>query len=87
LPDAPPNALPEVANADIKVQYQWLVGSLLYLALCTRPDIAYVAMALGQYNTNPSQSHLLATKGVLCYLIGTMDYCYGMALASYIIRT
>ena len=40
-----PNALPDVADADIKVQYQRLV-------LCTRPDIAYVAMALSQYCYN-----------------------------------
>jgi hypothetical protein len=31
-------------------------------------------MALGQFNANPSRSHLLAAKGVLRYLVGTLDY-------------
>ena len=74
LPDAPPNSLPDIADADIKIHYQRLVGSLLYLALCTRPDIAYATMALGQYNANPTRAHLLAAKGVLRYLLGTIDF-------------
>ena len=72
-PPLAPNALPDIHDNDIKVYYQRMVGSILYLALCTRPDIAYAAMALGQYNTNPSRSHLLAAKGVLRYLAGTID--------------
>jgi hypothetical protein len=50
LPVAPPNSLPDVRDDNIKLNFQCLVGSLIYLAVCTRPDIAYVAMALGQYN-------------------------------------
>jgi len=65
LPDAPPNSLPDIPDADIKVNFQCLVGSLIYLAVCTRPDIAYVAMALGQHNSNPTRAHLLTAKGVL----------------------
>ena len=49
------------------------MGSLIYLAVCTRPDIAYVAMALGQYNASPTRAHLLAAKGVLRYFAGTAD--------------
>ena len=74
LPKAPPNSLPDIADDDVKIHYQHLVGSLLYLALCTRPDIAYATMALGQYNANPTCAHLLAAKGVLRYLLGTIDY-------------
>ena len=74
LPDAPLNSLPDIADNNVKVHYQHLVGSLLYLALCTRPDIAYAAMALGQFNANPSRAHLLAAKGVLRYLLGMLDY-------------
>jgi len=61
-------------DADVKVHYQCLVGSLLYLVLCIRPNIAYVAIALGQYNMNLSRAHLLAIKGGLCYLLGTLDF-------------
>lgn len=31
-------------------------------------------MALGQFNANPTRSHLLAAKGVLRYLAGATDY-------------
>lgn len=74
LPNAPPNFLPDIADANVKIHYQCLVGSLLYLALCTCPDITYATMALGQYNANPTRTHLLAVKGVLHYLLDTIDY-------------
>ena len=35
LPDAPLNSLPDIRDTDIKVNYQCLVGSLIYLAVCT----------------------------------------------------
>jgi hypothetical protein len=73
-PKPAPNALPEIADSEIKVHYQRIVGSLLYLAVCTRPDIAFTAIALGQYNSNPTRAHLLAAKGVLRYLLGTLDF-------------
>jgi len=44
------------------------------LAAVISPDIAYAAMALGQFNVNPTRAHLLAAKGVLRYLLGTLDY-------------
>jgi hypothetical protein len=54
LPLSPPNSLPNVRDTDIKLLYQCLVSSLIYLTVCTRPDIAYAAMALGQYNASPT---------------------------------
>jgi hypothetical protein len=68
-----PNALPEVKDDDVKPLFQKLVGSLIYLAVCTRPDISYAAMALGQFNAKPTRAHLLAAKRVLRYLSGTLD--------------
>ena len=70
----PPNALPRIANANLTKAYQSIVGSLLYLASWTRPDIAYTVVALAQWNANPSRSTLLAAKGVLRYLSGTQDW-------------
>jgi hypothetical protein len=80
LPEAPLNSLPDILDADIKINFQHLVGSLIYLAVCTRPDIAYVAMALGQHNANPTRAHLLAAKGVLRYLAGSLEFSleYGL---------
>jgi hypothetical protein len=57
-------------------------GSLTYLAICTRPDIAYAAMSLGQYNASPTHSHLVAAKGVLRYLAGTVDLCLVFSLSN-----
>jgi len=74
LPDPPPNSLPEVPDSEVKIHYQHLVGSLLYLSLCTRPDLAFTTMSLGQFNANPTHAHLLAAKGVLHYSAGTADY-------------
>lgn len=74
LPDAPPNSIPNIAEDDITTNYQRIVGSLTYLAICMCPDIAYAAMALGQFNASPTRAHLLAAKGVLRYLAGTLDY-------------
>lgn len=73
LPPAPANTLPEIRDDDLTVSYQRLVGSLIYLAVMSRPNIAYVAMALGKYNSKPTRTYMLAAKGVLCYLKGTMD--------------
>jgi hypothetical protein len=49
-------------------EYQAIVGSLMYAALGTRPDIAYAVAALSRYNSRPSTVHLTAAKRVLRYL-------------------
>ncbi len=46
----------------------------MYLAVTTRPDIAYAARVLARFNSNPGLAHWQAAKHVLCYLKGTMDY-------------
>jgi len=66
-------ALPDVKDDDVKPLFQKLVGSLIYLAISTRPDISYAAMALGQFNVNPTRAHLVAGKRVLRYVAGTLD--------------
>ena len=45
--------------------YASLIGSLMYLAVATRPDIAYAVFRLGSYMSNPAMSHWAAAKRVL----------------------
>eukprot|EP00879_Flechtneria_rotunda_P000030 GHRR01000048.1.p1 GENE.GHRR01000048.1~~GHRR01000048.1.p1 ORF type:complete len:438 (+),score=38.22 GHRR01000048.1:151-1464(+) len=56
------------------VPFMELVGCLLYLASCTRPDIAQSVGALSRYMSCPTQQHWCAAKGVVRYLAGTIDY-------------
>jgi hypothetical protein len=66
--DAPP------APADLRAQYQSMIGGLMYAAICTRPDIAYAVTALSQYSSNPGPEHWSACKRVFRYLSGTKNY-------------
>jgi hypothetical protein len=53
--------------------YRKMVGSLMYLTNM-RPDICFVVNTLSQYMEQPRQVHLVATKHVMRYLKGTLDY-------------
>ena len=56
-----------------KVPYINAVGALMYLAVTTRPDIAYTTSTLARFNSNPGRQHWLAVKHLFRYLKGTMD--------------
>jgi len=61
------------AKASEMCQYPYIsvVGSLMYLAVTTHPDIAYAAGVLSRFNSNPGLAHWQAAKHVLHYLKGT----------------
>jgi hypothetical protein len=48
-----------------KLRYQRVVGSLLHLAQCTRPDIALSVAALAANSSEPSAQHF-AGCGTVC---------------------
>jgi hypothetical protein len=60
--------------------YRSAIGSLMYAAIVTRPDIAYAVNTLSQFNVKPSQTHWNAVKHVLRYLQGTssLEITYDM---------
>jgi hypothetical protein len=54
-------------------RYPELVGSLLYLANTTRPDITLAVGILSRYRAAPTTAHWAAGMRVLAYLKGTLD--------------
>ena len=50
------------------IPYASAVGSLVYLEVCTRPDIGFVVGMLGRYQSNPGLDHWKAAKKVMRYL-------------------
>ena len=54
-----------------KVPYALAIGSLMYVMVCTRPDIAQAVGAVSRYMNNPGKLHWEAVKWILRYLQGT----------------
>jgi hypothetical protein len=54
-----------------KLPYRELVGKLMYLATCTRPDIAFAVQELAKFMSNHGQGHWAAAKHLMRYLQGT----------------
>ena len=61
-------------DPQLRTQFQQIIGSLLYIMLGTRPDIAFAVTKLAQFVANPSKEHLDKAKYILCYLAGTAKY-------------
>jgi len=55
------------------VTYQSIVGSLLYAAIATRPDIAQAVGVVAKFSSKPNEAHLTAAKRILRYLKGTLN--------------
>ena len=56
-----------------KTHYQEMIRTLIYAAIGTRPDIAFAAMRLSQFNNNPTEEHIKYARYVLRYLKGTKE--------------
>ena len=59
------------ASAHEICSYQKKIGSLLYVAVITRPDIAFATSRLARFNINPSPEHQKAADRALSYLQST----------------
>ena len=50
------------------------IGSLMYAAIGTRPDIAYAVHTLAKFTRSPQPKHWTAIKHVFRYLKGTCNH-------------
>ena len=56
-----------------EVPYLSAIGALMYLANCTRPDIAFAVNLLARFSSSPTRRHWNGIKHILRYLQGTAD--------------
>ncbi|XP_046472611.1 uncharacterized protein [Neodiprion pinetum] len=54
-----------------RIPYQEAIGSILYVAQGTRPDLSYAINTVSKFNNNPGKAHWSAVKRILRYLKGT----------------
>ncbi|GMF57866.1 unnamed protein product [Phytophthora fragariaefolia] len=68
---------PLTTNAELEDMttklYRSLIGCLLYIATCTRPDVVFIVTQLSQFFEDPGQQHGKASVHVLRYLTTTKD--------------
>ena len=53
--------------------YMSVVGGLLWLSACTRPDLTYATSVLARFVSNPARVHYAAMQRVLVYLHCTTE--------------
>ena len=68
--DQSPKSIEEAAHMK-NVPYRAAVGSLMHLAVGTRPDIAFAVSTVAQFNNAPGLAHWEAVKHIYRYLAGT----------------
>ena len=88
IPMTPKSKLYTATDGEILIdasQYRSAIGSLMYAAIATRPDIAFAVNCLAQFSSKPSKTHWDAVGKVFCYLNQTKnlgilyDRCGGAA--------
>jgi len=60
------------SGAKTKEPYRELIGSLIWISTCTRPEIAFAVNKLAAFSNNPSDEHFKILKKILKYLKGTL---------------
>lgn len=75
-PADPHTTLYPVSDDDVKsesVPYREAVGSLIFLAVVSRPDIMYAVNSVSKFLSNHNDTHWRAVKRIFAYLVGTCD--------------
>jgi hypothetical protein len=55
------------------IPYKAAVGSLMYVMVGTRPDLAFPVSMVSQFMSRAGPSHWMAVKCIMRYLKGTLD--------------
>jgi len=71
VPMQPYEDLVPAKESNEKLPYRQLIGALLFLAKCSRPDISFAVSKLSQFVTCYDETHWKAAKTILRYLKGT----------------
>jgi len=82
VPADPHAALSPTEQDDEKfsnMPYREAVGSLIFLAIVSRPDIAFAVNAVSKYLSKHNATHWRAVKRIFAYLQGTINYGIGYA--------
>jgi len=83
IADCKPAKTPMVANLQLPtlteakidiIEYQRCIGSLIYLMICTHPDIAYSVGVLSHHVACLRRTHIQAVKCIFQYLYRTSHY-------------
>ena len=67
-----PTKLEDIAKMK-NVPYRESMGSLMYAAMGTRPDIAFATSTVAQFSENLGWPHWEAVQNFFCYLLGMKD--------------
>lgn len=54
------------------VLYSSVVGSLMYVMVCTKPNLSHAVNVVNRYMHNPGKDHQEAGKQIICYVNGTV---------------
>ena len=77
LPIAQGTRLEPAASGDERTDrllYQSYVGSLMFLMIGSRPDLAYAAGILSRFSSDPTVTHLKAIQKAFAYIAGTANF-------------
>nr|GEX02203.1 zinc finger, CCHC-type [Tanacetum cinerariifolium] len=76
--DTSEKPMPNNGQAVSQLEYSMVIGCLMYIMTCTRPDIAFAVGKLSRYNSHPSTQHWQAIqrafKKQTCIAGSTMEY-------------
>ncbi|GAA5983557.1 hypothetical protein JCM11641_007281 [Rhodosporidiobolus odoratus] len=68
--------LPTPATEDerLDVPYRELLGALVWLSSCTRPDLAFAVSAASRFSSCPAERHWAMLKRICQYIAGTINH-------------